>query len=326
MAMDLARAGDGPAGPGVRRRARRELREVRDTRAQHGVRHQRLRRDPARPLGVGREAARRQPARRRATAWVLAGELRRRRHHRGARLPGAHRAAPRRCAPSSSGTRASTSRMSSRTFPRSTGRSVQRDVKKAQRKDHRRAVAKLTGAVDGQVRVRRGPAARRPHRQHRSRHGRRPADHRQLRETLSHDVGDLFDRFRIVDVARKVVGVGSVGTRCWICLFEGPRPPEGDRMILQVKEAQASVLEPYVGASHTRPRRNAGRRRPASDPGRERHLPRMDRGGRERPRVLRAPTLGRQGFERPDDDGASRTSATTAPVRHGARTRARAHR
>src|SRR4029077_7298380 len=41
----------------------------------------------------------------------------------------------------------------------------------------------------------------------------------------------------------------SVGTRCWICLFEGPGHPGGDRLILQVKEAQASVLEPYVGAS-----------------------------------------------------------------------------
>ena len=50
-------------------------------------------------------------------------------------------------------------------------------------------------------------------------------------------------------MARKVVGVGSVGTRCWICLFEGPDLPKGDWMILQVKEAQASVLAPYVGAS-----------------------------------------------------------------------------
>ncbi len=69
------------------------------------------------------------------------------------------------------------------------------------------------------------------------------------RERLSLDLLHLFDRFRLVDVARKVVGVGSVGTRCWICLFEGPDLPAGDRMILQIKEAQASVLEPYVGAS-----------------------------------------------------------------------------
>ena len=69
------------------------------------------------------------------------------------------------------------------------------------------------------------------------------------RTTLTHDIRTLFDRFRILDVARKVVGVGSVGTRCWIALFEGPDRPNGDHVILQLKEAQASVLEPHVGAS-----------------------------------------------------------------------------
>ena len=59
MAMDLATdAGDRPPGAGVRRRARRQLREVRHARAQPGLRHQRLRRDAARAVGVGRQAAR----------------------------------------------------------------------------------------------------------------------------------------------------------------------------------------------------------------------------------------------------------------------------
>src|SRR5262249_32851424 len=49
--------------------------------------------------------------------------------------------------------------------------------------------------------------------------------------------------------ARKVVGVGSVGTRCWIALLEGPSGRRDDRLVLQVKEAQASVLERHVGAS-----------------------------------------------------------------------------
>jgi uncharacterized protein (DUF2252 family) len=69
------------------------------------------------------------------------------------------------------------------------------------------------------------------------------------RSTLRDDRRELLDRFRIVDVARKVVGVGSVGTRVWICLFEGSSRRENDHMILQVKEAQASVLEAYAGAS-----------------------------------------------------------------------------
>jgi uncharacterized protein (DUF2252 family) len=57
----------------------------------------------------------------------------------------------------------------------------------------------------------------------------------------------LLDRFQLVDAARKVVGVGSVGTRCWIALLEGGAGD--DPLILQVKEAQRSVLEPFVGQS-----------------------------------------------------------------------------
>ena len=49
-------------------------------------------------------------------------------------------------------------------------------------------------------------------------------------------------------MARKVVGVGSVGTRAWVVLFEGR--DAGDPLLLQLKEAQHSVLEPYAGAAH----------------------------------------------------------------------------
>jgi len=69
------------------------------------------------------------------------------------------------------------------------------------------------------------------------------------RLSLTNDRRNLFDRFHVVDVARKVVGVGSVGTRCWIALLEGPEHPAGDRLVLQIKQAEASVLEPYVGPS-----------------------------------------------------------------------------
>ena len=55
------------------------------------------------------------------------------------------------------------------------------------------------------------------------------------------------DLFRFADLARKVVGVGSVGTRCWIVLMLGR--DESDPLFLQVKEAQASVLSRFVGAS-----------------------------------------------------------------------------
>jgi uncharacterized protein (DUF2252 family) len=66
------------------------------------------------------------------------------------------------------------------------------------------------------------------------------------RESLAEHVRVLFDRFRLCDLAIKVVGVGSVGTRCSIGLFMAA---DNDPLFLQVKEARASVLEPYAGQS-----------------------------------------------------------------------------
>ena len=66
------------------------------------------------------------------------------------------------------------------------------------------------------------------------------------RETLPEHTRTLFDRFHFFDLAFKVVGVGSVGTRCGICLFMAA---DDDPLFLQVKEARASVLEPYAGKS-----------------------------------------------------------------------------
>jgi uncharacterized protein (DUF2252 family) len=126
---------------------------------------------------------------------------------------------------------------------------VKRDMKKAQKRDPLGAVAKLTRSIGGDHHFVEDP----PLIVHLDR-----TEHdmdevgptlEAYRATLRDDRRELLDRFHIVDVARKVVGVGSVGTRVWICLFEGSSGRENDHMILQVKEAQASVLEPYVGAS-----------------------------------------------------------------------------
>ena len=65
--------------------------------------------------------------------------------------------------------------------------------------------------------------------------------------SLPDDRKILLGRYRIVDVARKVVGVGSVGTRCWVILMRGKAID--DPLFLQVKGAEASVLAPYAGAS-----------------------------------------------------------------------------
>ena len=65
-------------------------------------------------------------------------------------------------------------------------------------------------------------------------------------DSLPEDRRPLFSRYRVLDVARKVVGVGSVGTRCWVVLFSGNGPD--DSLMLQYKEAQPSVLAPYLKA------------------------------------------------------------------------------
>jgi uncharacterized protein (DUF2252 family) len=70
---------------------------------------------------------------------------------------------------------------------------------------------------------------------------------RQFRLSLSHDRRALLEEFQLVDFARKVVGVGSVGTRAWIALFLGRDGT--DPLFLQLKEAEASVLEEHLGPS-----------------------------------------------------------------------------
>jgi uncharacterized protein (DUF2252 family) len=78
---------------------------------------------------------------------------------------------------------------------------------------------------------------------------------RSYRRTLESDRRHLLETFRFVDLSRKVVGVGSVGTRAWIALFLGT---DGrDPLFLQIKEAQRSVLERFVGKSEYN---NCGRR------------------------------------------------------------------
>jgi uncharacterized protein (DUF2252 family) len=68
----------------------------------------------------------------------------------------------------------------------------------------------------------------------------------KYRETLPEDRRVLFDRFRLVDVSVKVVGIGSVGTLCMVALFMSIADHP---FFLQIKEANASVLEAYAGAS-----------------------------------------------------------------------------
>jgi uncharacterized protein (DUF2252 family) len=132
-------------------------------------------------------------------------------------------------------------------------------VAKARRQGSRSLLAHETEILDGRVRIRDEP----PHVFHYpAKSGRDKARFDALvrkffaeyRLTLPDDRRALFDRFSLVDVAVRVVGVGSVGTRCFEALFvaDGDSP-----LFLQVKEARASVLEPYV--KHVRHRHQGER-------------------------------------------------------------------
>jgi hypothetical protein len=124
---------------------------------------------------------------------------------------------------------------------------------RARRKTSVRAVEKLTERSAGELRFRAVPPLLIPFRDLFD-----PADARieedYFRELIDEyaaglepDRRHLFDSYRFVDAARKVVGVGSVGTRAAIFLFVGRDGK--DPLVLQAKEAQASVLEPYLGST-----------------------------------------------------------------------------
>ncbi|HEY2310181.1 MAG TPA: DUF2252 domain-containing protein [Gaiellaceae bacterium] len=132
---------------------------------------------------------------------------------------------------------------------------VAKAAAKARTKDSMKAFAKLTKLVDGEPRIVSDPplivSAADLAEQVGIQYERLEAVihqlFRQYRETLQEDRRHLLEEFRMVDLARKVVGVGSVGTRCWILLLLGR--DGDDPLFLQIKEAQASVLEPYLGKS-----------------------------------------------------------------------------
>jgi len=133
-------------------------------------------------------------------------------------------------------------------------KNFQRGVDKAESKDRLKARDKLTKVVEGELRFLSDPPLLVPVEEIYS----DPAEaeivessvHGALdtyRETLSSDRRRLLNEYRYVDLARKVVGVGSVGTRCWVAMFVGR--DENDPLFLQVKEAEASVLERFTERS-----------------------------------------------------------------------------
>ena len=126
----------------------------------------------------------------------------------------------------------------------------ERNVAKARSKGSLKALGKLTEIVDGEPRIVSDPPLIVPIEDVMS--GDEQVEFlrgaiRAYRSTLTNDRRALFERFRYVHAARKVVGVGSVGTRAWIVLMLGR--DESDPLFLQFKEAETSVLEPFLGKS-----------------------------------------------------------------------------
>ena len=276
-----------------------------------GLRRQRLRRDAAGAVRVGRQAARRELRRRRPRprlrrgASAVASSLAVTRAYREAMRDLAAHARPRRLV------LAHRRRRRSLALDR---RAASREAAQAARqatwprrapKDSLRAFAKLTR--DGRRRAahHQRPAADRADRGARRRRGggcdrgsscaasirrlpahaaRRPATSARAASATSH-------------AARKVVGVGSVGTRAWIVLLLG-RDDE-DPLFLQVKEAQAFGARAVPRQERVRQPRPARGRGPAADAGRQRHHARLGpgrRARRRRARLLRPPAVGPEGL------------------------------
>ena len=132
-------------------------------------------------------------------------------------------------------------------------RRMEADLAKAQTKDSVRALAKLCRAVNGELRIIGKPPLITPIEDvlPGAEEARLDAVIRRMlhtyAESLPPDRQELLERYRYVHAARKVVGVGSVGTRAWVLLLLGR--DDGDPLFLQFKEAQASVLEPFLGKS-----------------------------------------------------------------------------
>jgi uncharacterized protein (DUF2252 family) len=138
---------------------------------------------------------------------------------------------------------------------------VEKKAAKAEKRTNLQALRKLTQRVDGEVRFRSDPPLLVPITELHA-----GLDHdegieflgerlRIYRRSLPHDRRHLLERYRLVDLARKVVGVGSVGTKCWVALMLGR--DDDDPLLLQIKEAAPSVLEAYAGKS---PYANHGQR------------------------------------------------------------------
>ena len=214
-------------------------------------------------------------------------------------------------------------------------KSATKQAEKARTRDSTQALSKLAEIVDGRYRIISQAPVIVPLRDMPASYGYSVQElehmvHEQFREyraTLRPDQRHLLERFEVIDMARKVVGVGSVGTRAFIVLLQGR--DEHDPLFLQVKEATTSVLEDHLPKSRYRQpgeRVVQGQRlmQAASDI----YLG-WSKGAEDEPLPVLAAAARHEGFRHGRDDGARPRSArtpTSAPRRWHERTPAPATR
>ena len=141
---------------------------------------------------------------------------------------------------------------------RTAEKQAEKSPEKAHTRDSLQALSKLGELVGGAYRIVSQPPVVIPARDLAATYGLSPEEvsraireqFRAYRATLPEDRRRLLERFQVVDVARKVVGVGSVGTRAFIVLLQGR--DACDPLFLQIKEATTSVLEEHLGKSKHR--------------------------------------------------------------------------
>ena len=134
-----------------------------------------------------------------------------------------------------------------RRFVRSSDRAyVEKELEKARRSSSLVAFPRLTRVVNGQYRIKDDPPVI-AHLDDKELAQQLGALVEGYSESLQEDRNVLLRKYRLVDVAYKVVGVGSVGTRCYVAFLMGSE--KSDPLFLQVKQAQASVFEPHLGPS-----------------------------------------------------------------------------
>ena len=163
-------------------------------------------------------------------------------------------------------------------------KTARQNVAKAHTRDSLQALSKLAERVDGKYQIVSQPPIVVPVRELGDSYGMSgdEVEHvirqqfRSYRATLPDDRRHLLERFEVVDVARKVVGVGSVGTRAFIALLQGR--DQQDPLFLQVKEATTVGARGPPAQEPVQPAGRACGAGAADDAGRERHLPGVDQG------------------------------------------------